>query len=237
MEVTCTRCHQTILAENCYCPLCGLPQLVYPTDVTPGQTPPAHWEGADRDAGSVDWKPALRAAMLLAVPAGLLSSGVSPLVALGMLWMTAAGVWAVVLYMRSQRPAWITLGAGARIGLVTGLLAGWLAFGVSSLALFVQRFLLHQSSQMDAQWKNSADASYQTNLQMIQQWSSWLAAEDMAKLQASQAGFHAMMLTPEGKAGNVVLGLIFSSVFLLLFAVAGGAFGARLAGRTRQPEL
>ncbi len=166
MEVTCTRCHQTILAENCYCPACGLPQLVYPTDVPPGQTPPEHWDGADRDAGSVDWKPALRAAMLLAVPAGLLSSGVSPLVALGLLWMTAAGVWAVVLYMRSQRPAWITIGAGARIGLVTGLLAGWVAFGVSSGALFVQRFLLHQSSQIDAEWKTSVEASQQLAAQM-----------------------------------------------------------------------
>ena len=101
-----------------------------------------------RDAGTVDWKPALRAALLLAVPAGLLSSG-------SRRWAFWAGLdgcaaaWAVVLYMRSQRPAWITIGAGARIGLVTGLLAGWLAFAVSGGALFVERFVLHQSSQID----------------------------------------------------------------------------------------
>jgi hypothetical protein len=139
--------------------------------------------------------------------------------------------------MRSRRPAWITLGAGARIGLATGLLAGWLAFGVSGSALFVQRYILHQSSQMDAQWKNYADAYYQTNLQMIQQWSSWLDAEGMAKVQASQAGFHAMMLTPEGQAGNVAFGLIFSSILLLLFAAAGGALGARLSARAPRPEV
>jgi hypothetical protein len=151
--------------------------------------------------------------------------------------MAIAAAWAVAIYMRSQRPAWITLGAGARIGLVTGLLAGWLAFGVSGGTLFVQRYLLHQSSQMDAQWKYSVDASNQATLMMIQQWSSWLDAEGMAKLQANQAGIHAMMLTPEGQAGNVTFGLIFSSVFLLLFAAAGGALGARLMARTSKPEV
>jgi hypothetical protein len=225
MEVTCTRCHQTIVAENCYCPVCGLPQLVYPVEAASGQAQQQRWDGMEGDASSVDWKPALRAAMLLAVPAGLLSSGVSPLVALGLLWMTAAGICAVVLYMRSQRPAWITIGAGARIGLVTGLLAGWLAFGVSSGALFVQRFLLHQSSQIDAEWKTSVDASQQLAAQM--------GFSDAAAMQAQKV----LMLSPEGHAGFATFSIIFNAAFLLLFAVAGGALGARLAGRTRQPEL
>jgi len=236
MEVTCSRCHQTVQTDNCYCPACGLPQLVYPNGVPSGENPPERWDGTGRDASSVDWKPALRVALILAVPAGLLSSGVSPLGALRIIWMTIAAAWAVALYMRSQRPAWITLGAGARIGLVTGLLAGWLAVGVSGSALFVQRFFLHQSSQFDAQWKYSADVSNQATLQMIQQWSSWLTAEDMVRLQANQAGIHAQMLTPEGQAAYVTFGLIFSSVILLLFAAAGGALGARLLARERRPE-
>src|ERR1017187_2319213 len=149
MEVTCTRCHQAVQADNCYCPACGLPQLVYPADAPLGQTSSEHWDGTGRDASSVDWKPALRAALLLAVPAGLLTSGVSPLGALGLLWMAIAATWAVALYMRSQRPAWITLGAGARIGLVTGLLAGWLAFASNGGQLFTQRYVLHQSSEID----------------------------------------------------------------------------------------
>jgi hypothetical protein len=237
MEVTCNRCHQAVLADYCYCPACGLPQLVYPADAPLGQVSPERWDGTGRDAGSVDWKPALRAALLLAVPAGLLTSGVSPLGALGLVWMSIAATWAVALYLRSQRPAWITLGAGARIGLVTGLLAGWLAFAVSGGALFVQRFILHQSSQMDAEWKYSADASYQASLQTIQQWSSWLDADGMAKLQANQAGIHATMLTPEGQAGNVTLGLIFRLFFLLFFAAAGGALGARFLARASKPEV
>src|SRR5271166_3481140 len=102
MEITCTRCHQAIQTDSCYCPACGLPQLVYPADVLPGQASPERWDGAGRDAGSVDWKPALQAALLVAVPAGLLSSSVTPLGALGLLWMAIAATWAVALYMRRQ---------------------------------------------------------------------------------------------------------------------------------------
>ena len=225
MEVTCNRCHQAVLAENCYCPACGLPQLVYPADAPPGQHQPERWDGAARDAGSVDWKPALRAALLLAVPAGVLSSGVSPLGGFGLFWMAAAAAWSVVLYMRSQRPAWITLGAGARVGLVTGLLAGWVAFGVSGGQLFVQRLVFHQATQIDAAWKASVEASQQLTAQM--------GIADAAQMQTQKA----LMLSPEGHAGFATFGLIFNSAFLLLFAAAGGALGARLMGRTRQPEV
>jgi hypothetical protein len=229
MEVTCTRCHQAIQANNCYCAVCGLPQLVYPADAPPGQTPSERWNGTGRDAGSVDWKPALRAALLLAVPAGLLTSGVSPL---GLLWMAIAAAWAVTLYKRSQRPAWITLGAGARIGLVTGLLAGWLAFGISGGALFVQRFFLHQSSQIDAEWK----ARVLMGQQMAEQLTSSMTPADAAQAQAVRAQFQAWMLSPEGHAGMEVFQFATNMVFLLFFAAAGGALGARLLARASKPE-
>jgi hypothetical protein len=139
--------------------------------------------------------------------------------------MAIAAAWAVTLYMRSQRPAWITLGAGARIGLVTGLLAGWLAFGISGGALFVQRFFLHQSSQIDTEWKNYVETSQQLAAQM--------GFSDAAQMQAQKA----LMLSPEGHAGFATFSIIFNAAFLLLFAVAGGALGARLMNRTRQPEV
>ena len=225
MEITCNRCHQTVQADNCYCPACGLPQLVYSAEGVPGQAQQERGNEGVRDASTVDWKPALRAALLLAVPAGLLSSEASEAGRLGMLWMAAAAAWAVVLYLRGQRPAWITVGAGARIGLVTGLLACWLAFGVSSGQLFVQRFVLHQSSQIDAAWKAYVEASQQLTAQM--------GLGDAAQMQAQKA----WMLSPWGHAGFVAFGFAFNSVFLLLFAVAGGALGARLLARTRRPEV
>ncbi len=229
MEITCKRCHQTILAENCYCPACGLPQLVYAADEATGQAPPERWTETVRDASTVDWKPAMRAALLLAVPAGLLSSGFSPAGFLGLFWMAGAAAWAVVLYVRSQRPAWVTMGAGARIGLVTGLLAGWLAFSVSGGALFVQRFVLHQSSQIDSEWKNRVEVSQQ----MTQQLASQMGVGDAAQAQAQKA----WMLSPEGHAGIEAFGFASNALFLLFFAAAGGALGARLLARSRRPEI
>jgi hypothetical protein len=233
MEITCNRCHQTVEAEDCYCPSCGLPQLVYAADGPSGQNEPERWNEGARDAATINWKPALRAALLMAIPAGVLSSAASPAGRLGLIWMTAAATWAVVLYMRSQRPAWITLGAGARIGLVTGLLGAWLAFGVSGSALFVDRYVRHQSSQMDAEWKANVDLSQQ----MTQQWVAGMGAADAAQAQAVRAQFQAWMLSPEGHAGWEVFGVASNSLFLILFAVAGGAMGARLLARSRKPEI
>ena len=233
MEITCTRCHQTIQAENCYCPSCGLPQLVYAPDGAPGQALPERLNEPVRDASSVDWKPGLRAAVLLAIPAGLLSSGLSPVGVLGLFWMAAAAAWAVVLYVRSQKPAWITIGAGARIGLVTGLLAGWLAFSISGGTLFVERYMLHQSSQIDGEWKSRVD----TSQQLTQQWTSGMNTADAAQAQATKTQIQNFMLTPEGHAGFESFGFAINTIFLLFFAAGGGALGARLLARNRRPEI
>jgi RNA polymerase subunit RPABC4/transcription elongation factor Spt4 len=233
MEITCNRCRQTVQAENCYCPACGLPQLVYATEGAPGQSQPERWNEATRDAATIDWKPALRAALLMAVPAGLLSSEASQAGSLGLLWMTTAAGLAVVLYMRSQRPAWITLGAGARIGLVTGLLGGWLAFGMSCGALFVERSFFHQANQIDAVYKSFVDVlRQQTHIKM-----ATLGPADASMFQRELAPFKAALLSPEGAAGFWTLHYVMYSFFLLLFAVAGGAMGARLLARTRRPEI
>jgi hypothetical protein len=233
MEITCTRCHQTLAAEDCYCPACGLPQLVYAPDVAPGQTLPEQTNEVVRDASTVDWKPGLRAALLLAIPAGLLSSGLSPVGVLGLFWMAAAAAWAVVLYVRSQKPAWITIGAGARIGLVTGLLAGWLAFSISGGALFVERYALHQANQIDGEWKNRVE----TSQQLTQSWTAGMNSADAAQAQATRIQIQNFMLSPEGHAGLESFGFAVNGVFLLFFAAGGGALGARLLARNRRPEI
>lgn len=229
MEMTCNRCHQTVPADSCYCPACGLPQLVYAGEN--GSVPPAseRWPEAVRDASSIDWKPGMRAALSLAVPAGLLSSGISPLAILSIVWMAGAAAWAVVLYMRSQRPAWITTGAGARIGLVTGLIAAWLMFGVSGAGWFVARAVLHQGNQRDAEWRQSVEMSQEKGRQLLAQLN---VPNDPAQANAQKN----LMLSPEGHAGFETLGLASSCLLLILFAVAGGAIGARSLSRSQRPQ-
>ena len=225
MEITCTRCHQTVQTDDCYCPACGLPQLLYTAEGVPGQAQPEQWNEAARDASEVEWKPALRAALMLAVPAGLLCSLFSPVNIFGLLWMSVAASWAVVLYMRSQRPAWITIGAGARIGLVTGVLGGWTAAATTGITLFAMRFWFHQGSFYDDLWQNLV------NQQMSQQWASMgVDAQTIALMKA-------WLLPPEGRAGWLLAALVLLTMALLLFAVAGGALGARLLARSRRPEV
>ena len=225
MEITCTRCHQTVQTDDCYCPACGLPQLLYTAEGVPGQAQPEQWNEAVRDASEVEWKPALRAALMLAVPAGLLCSLFSPVNIFGLLWMSVAASWAVVLYMRSQRPAWITVGAGARIGLVTGLLGAWMAAAATGITLFVMRFFLHQGKEFDQTWQTLI------NDQVSRQWTA--AGVDAP----SVAAYRAWLLSPEVRAGLMLGFILFLMVVLILFAVSGGALGARLLARTRKPEV
>jgi hypothetical protein len=225
MEITCTRCNQTVQAENCYCPVCGLPQLVYTADGSQGQGQPDRWNEAVRDASSVDWKMALRSALMLAIPAGLLCNMLSPISILGLPLMAATGAWAVVLYVRSQRPAWITIGAGARIGLVTGVLGGWMAAATTGFVLFAMRFWFHAGSFYDDLWQNLV------NRQLSQQWSSMgVDAQTIVQMKA-------WLLPPEGRAGWLLAVIMLLAIALLLFAVAGGALGARLVARSRRPEI
>jgi len=225
MEITCTRCHQAVQADNCYCPACGLPQLIYSAEGVPGQAPAEQGNEVVRDASSVDWKPALRAALMLAVPAGVLCSLFSPLSIFGLLWMAVAAAWAVILYLRSQRPAWITIGAGARIGLVTGLLGGWTAAAATGITLFVMRFYLHQGKSLDDTWQSII------NGQVSQQWAD--AGVDAQSITT----YKAWLLSPQGRAGSMLCAILFLVVALILFAVAGGALGARLMAHNRRPEV
>ena len=224
MEVNCTRCHQTMPEDSCFCPVCGLPQLVYSAENNGGQSQPERWNEAVRDASSVAWKPVLRSALLLAIPAGILSNMLSPVSIFGMPMMAIAGAWVVLLYMRSQRPAWITIGAGARIGLVTGILGGWTAAATTGITLFAMRFWFHQGRFYDNLWDTLTQ-------QMNQQWVS-MGVDSQTIAQMKQ-----MLIPPEGRAAWLLAALTMLAMVLLLFAVAGGAIGARLLARRRRPEI
>jgi len=222
MEITCTRCHQAIDADSCYCPTCGLPQLQYSAENVPGQVPPERWQEPVHDASVVDWKRAMRPALALAVPAGILCSLFSPVSLYGMLWMGVAAAWVVALYLRNQRPAWITIGAGARIGLVTGLLGAWMATAASGAYLFVMRFLLHQGKQLDDTWTTLISD------QVVAQWTA--AGVDAHEITL----YKSWLLSPEGRAGSMLSAMIFLFAILVFFAVGGGALGARFQARTRK---
>ena len=224
MEITCTRCHQAVADENSYCPTCGLPQLQYSAENVPGQAPPERWLEPVQDASVVDWKRAMRPALALAIPAGALCSLFSPVSIFGLLWMTIAAAWVVALYLRNQRPAWITIGAGARIGLVTGLLGAWTAAAASGISLFVMRFFMHQGKSLDETWTTIISD------QVARQWTS--AGVDAQTISL----YKGWLLSPEGRAGSMLSAICFLVAVLIFFAIGGGALGARLQARARRPQ-
>ena len=189
MEITCTRCHQAVQAENCYCPVCGLPQLAYSADGAAGPGQPERWTEVVRDAGSVDWKPALRSALMLAVPAGLLCSHAF-----------AGEHLRVALDGRNRR-----LGGGALYSQpATGVDHHWRGRahrpGYRRAGrldrrcrlrhhAFAMRFWFHQGKFYDNLWQNLV------NQQMSQQWTSMgVDAQTIALMKA-------WLLSPEGRAG------------------------------------
>jgi len=220
MESTCNRCHRAVQTDDCYCPACGLPQLVYSGENGAGPGQPERWNDQPRDASVVAWKPALRVVMMLAVPAGILCSGLSPVGILGLFWMAAAAAWAVVLYVRSQQAPWITLGAGARIGLVTGILGGWIAAAATGATLVVMRYLLHQEKEIDSFWQSI----------MIKQSGPGIDPGSVAVI-------NAWLQSPEGRSGFALGCVLLLVSGLISFAAAGGALGARLTARMRRPQI
>jgi hypothetical protein len=229
MELTCSRCQQTVQREDCFCPYCGLPQLVYTADGSAGQGQPELGVGAPRDAGQVDWKPVLKSVLVFGIAAGLICAVPLGWGLLGLLMMGAAAAWVVALYMRTRRPAWITIGAGARIGLVTGILAGAVSFTLGSALLFIQRYAFHQGARIDTDWKTLVDM----DMQISQQISSAIGSSETAQVIAMQAQQKAWMLSPEGHAGMVVADLAVSAFLFILCAASGGALCARMMGRSR----
>jgi hypothetical protein len=225
MEQTCNRCHQGVPDGSCFCPVCGLPQLVYSAEDNANQGQPERWNQVVRDAGSIDWRPGLRLSLSLALPAGIVCSLLSPMNVLALLVMTATSAWVVGLYMRSQRPAWITIGAGARLGLVTGVLAGWTSAAASGVALYAARYWFHSGKIFDDFWESMVSQ------QLVQEWTSMGVDAQTIAITRS------LMLSPQGRAGGVLCALGFLIAALLVFSVAGGALGARFLGRPRRPEV
>jgi hypothetical protein len=227
MEQSCSRCRETIQDGYRYCPGCGLPRFVYSSEGCADTAPRDGWDEAMRDGNIVDWRAASRSILPPAIAAGILCSLVSPVGLLGLLLMGAAAAWAVTLYSRPRLPAqsqvWITVRAGARIGLVCGLLAGALAFAVSGCELYAKRYVLHQGSQIDGDWKQFV----QLDAQFSQRIAGWAGVSDSAEAQAEAAQQASWMLSPQGHAGYVVASLALASFLLVLFAMAGGALGAR----------
>ena len=166
--------------------------------------------------------------MLLAIPAGLLSSEISRAGLLGLFWMVAAAAWAVTLYVRSTAPRMDHHGRRC---------ADWPGDGLDGAAWLSASPESHCSCS-DLSFTRAAQSTISGGIfaervfQMSQQFTAQMGIQDHGQLLAQKN----MMLSPEGHAGWVAFESPSGNCFLVLFAAAGGAMGARLLARSRRPQ-
>lgn len=168
---------------------------------------------------------------MLAVPAGVLCSALASVASLlGLVWMGGAGAWAVRLYAKRTHASWLSSGTGARIGLMTGLFASWLTIGVNSIDLWVARYVLHQGGAMDSLWNSQMNDVLKMSQQMLIQ----MGISTAEAAQSTQM-YRLWVFSSEGRATDVLTKLLTGATFLALFAMLGGALGARFLAQPRRP--
>ena len=214
--------------ESPFCPHCGTPQLFLALEnqsVETGGEPPPAPDGTPSTGltppprpQQVDWKTAIRCAVVVAGVGSALSLGserVDLLTPLSMMWIIFASLLTLALYQRRRPAALMDVRVGMRIGLVVGVC---LALGLGAVAAgtgVVARFGLHSMGAFDS--------AMLSQLQEAIRRSTTPVPPDMLGLVNS----------PEFRAG-MMLGLFgFLSVCLLLLSALGGALGGLMNLRRR----
>ncbi len=243
MTPACIRCGEPLRDTDRHCSTCGMAQIACVLDASEETSAAPSWptsagaQPAPSETG-IAWRLALNSAILLGIPAGLLCSSLSSIgQSLSILWMLAAAAWSVVIYARRARPGWITMGMGARIGFVTGLIASWLTLFVNGAALWLQRFPMRQGAQLDSDWSSLVarlmDQVAEINRQMAAQ--PGFSAAEAAEITHF---WSSLLASPQGRAGFILFAFLFAAALLLLFAILGGVLGTRLLpAERRRPRV
>lgn len=225
MHEFCHRCGGELpegSGESPFCPHCGAPQLRLSLENQSVSDPAA--EGAAASTGAVppprprqvDWKAAIRCALLVAVVAAILSIGAERLQVLStimLLWIFSASLITLSLYQRLRPTAWMDVRVGARIGVVVGLFLATALGAATAGSGMVSRYVLHSASGLDAEL---AEIVTRTMQQM---------PPDRAALAAP------LMQSPEFRGGIAIAALAVTGVMLLLMSTVGGAFAGLLRMR------
>lgn len=202
-----------------FCPHCGAPQIylleheqpVELTANTTGAAPPP----APRQ---VEWKTAIRCALLVAAVAAvltLIAARFESVSALSWLWTVSGSLITLALYQKRRPQAGMDAGIGARIGVVVGfVLVACLAVAMAAGGL-IARYLLHNMASFDAQLTQQLHVQIQHAL----------TTNPEAK---SVQGY---LYSPEFRAGMMLAGFGLISCILLVLSTLGGAVGGLL--RTR----
>ena len=236
MPVNCHRCGEALPeggGESAFCPHCGSPQLYlsleYQSVETGGEPPldaagqPVTGTQPPPKPHQVEWKTAIRCALLVAAIGSLLTLGsvrVDALAVVSLLWIMSASLITLGLYQSRRPGAWMDVRVGAHIGLMVGLCMA-VALGISMAGWgLVERFALHQMGSFDAQMAATVVQMEKTIQQQAAEQSKTVPPELMR-----------FIASPEYRAGIVLSMFGLCSVFLLGMSTLFGAFAGMLRRR------
>jgi hypothetical protein len=225
MHQYCHRCGGELSAsvgESPFCPHCGSPQI-YLQDYeeqnngaegsTTGAAPPPSPQ-------QVEWKTAIRCALLVAGMAAVLSvvsAKVQLVSPISWLWTISGSMITLALYQKRRPLAWMDAGVGARIGVVVGLaLVSCLAVAMAGAGL-VARFGLHSMAGFDAELTQTLHAQIEKAAATAPQ------PPDMVRF----------LYSPEVRAGIMLAGFAMVSGVLLVLSTVGGALGGFMRMRRK----
>ena len=219
----CHRCGATLSASELFCPTCGSPQLKF-AQQEEGESPNASGRpvGKQARAQGISWKDAILAALLVAVPAGLLSA-VSVLSWGCCLWVVGGAVLAILVYHRRAPSFLLETRSGVRIGAVAGLIAAYSSVIATAIWRVFARYVLHQGHAID-----------QVYDEVIKQSTALVQANPDAQVQW-RAYVHFLM-SPDGRAAYTLMNAATTSAGIILFSAIGGALGVRMLA-PRKPTL
>jgi hypothetical protein len=225
MHEYCHRCGGELPARDGgspFCPHCGSPQIFLQDYEQQSGAPEADTTGAvpPPRPQQVEWKTAIRCAVLVAGIAAVLSlvaARVQLVSPLSWLWTISGSIITLALYQRRRPLAWMDAGVGARIGVVVGLaLVACLAVAMAVGGL-VARYGLHSMAGVDAQL---------TELLHVQ-------FEKAAAITPQPPEVQRFWYSPEFRAGMMLAGFGMLAGFLLVLSTVGGAVGGFMRMRRK----
>lgn len=225
MHDFCHRCGGELLASDGvtpFCPHCGSPQLYLQEYEEQTGAPEANTTGTlpPPNPRQVEWKTAIRCALLVAaVAAGLtlIATRVEAVSLLSWMWTISASLTTLALYQRRRPLAWMDAGIGARIGVMAGVvLIAFLAVAGAAGGL-VARFVLHNMAAFDMQLTQMMHAQI----------------EKAAAASPTPPELRQFLYSPEVRAGMMIAGFAMVAGLLVVLSTLGGAVSGLLRMRRK----
>ena len=221
MNLHCHRCGVTLSASDLFCPDCGSPQLKFAQqEEVDGEQSGVRSLGTVARVQGISWKDAILAALLVAVPAGLLSA-VSVLSWGCCLWVVGGAVLAIVVYHRRAPAFLLETRSGIRIGAIAGLIAAYSSVIATAFWRIFARYVLHQGYAIDQFYDSviqQSQALVQTNPDAEAQWRTYVH----------------FLMSPDGRAAYTLMNAATTSLGIILFSAIGGALGVRLVASRKR---